>query len=721
MIQKMRKTAAALLSAVMLLTVQPVPAASAAEAEAAADTFRNMVRNAWEHRTETLNLRTLGMSFDEVSDNYYDMLYTDAGWFYVDSSFRYSTSRGIVTSIQIKYSYDASQIPAMIEQFNAETARITAMLQPNWSDAEKVLFFHDYLAEHCEYDLTYEYSDAYAAMIGGTAVCQGYALAMCVLCRAAGVPCYAITSDELRHMWNVVKIDGHWYQVDATFDDSTPDMLGRTAHRFLLRSDSDMMDDPTHQASDWNCFSGGEEIVCDSDAYQNAFWNGAVDTCEPLPDGTWIYAVQNPPEQVVQTTDIYALICRGSFDGVQALEKVDAMWPTLRGSYYTTCYVTTEVYGDRIYYIKDAQILSMPLNGGEKTVVYTLTAAEKQLGSIYGMKIDENGLLTYQIMATPAFADDSYQIDKTFGTVQLSPPEQVTETTTAATTTTATTTVTTVTTTTATTTRTTTPKVTTATVTTTRATTTKVTTTAATTTRATTPKVTTTTATTTRATTPKVTTTTATTTRATTTTVTTTAAVKKPVLEIEPGGKREYVCGETLDLSGITASVYAESSGWELFYYIVSAQPITGRDFDVDASAFNSAVPGEYRIVVYYAQDHAVSGSFTVTVRQPETTTVTTTTATTAAPVTTTVTTTAVTTTVTTTAKVPIITKRGDCNLDGSVDVSDCVMMLRFISGDSAMKISDTGLRNADCNDDGNVTEDDVTMILRYIARLGTL
>ncbi len=61
---------------------------------------------------------------------------------------------------------------------------------------------------------------------------------------------------------------------------------------------------------------------------------------------------------------------------------------------------------------------------------------------------------------------------------------------------------------------------------------------------------------------------------------------------------------------------------------------------------------------------------------------------------------------------------RGDVNLDGSVDVSDGVLLAKFISGDSTAKVTDQGLRNAHVNSDNVIDTDDLTDILRIIAKL---
>ena len=59
----------------------------------------------------------------------------------------------------------------------------------------------------------------------------------------------------------------------------------------------------------------------------------------------------------------------------------------------------------------------------------------------------------------------------------------------------------------------------------------------------------------------------------------------------------------------------------------------------------------------------------------------------------------------------------GDVNLDCSVDVSDAVLIARYLAEDKAAKIADQGLQNADADENGSVTPDDVTALLKYIAR----
>ena len=94
------------------------------------------------------------------------------------------------------------------------------------------------------------------------------------------------------------------------------------------------------------------------------------------------------------------------------------------------------------------------------------------------------------------------------------------------------------------------------------------------------------------------------------------------------------------------------------------------------------------------------------------------TTATTVQTTTTTVTTTTVTSV---TEEIPQPSRRGDVNCDTYVDVSDAVLLARFLAEDSKAVITAVGKKNADCDGQDGITPSDVTAILSSIAKLITL
>ena len=104
-------------------------------------------------------------------------------------------------------------------------------IKDDYTDYEKEAAVVSYLINSCQYDYdlfgdylsgsitNYEGFYAIGALINNKAVCSGYAEACQVLFDSIGIECHTITSRELDHAWNVVKIDGKYYQLDVTWID----------------------------------------------------------------------------------------------------------------------------------------------------------------------------------------------------------------------------------------------------------------------------------------------------------------------------------------------------------------------------------------------------------------------------------------------------------------------------------------------------------------------
>ena len=113
------------------------------------------------------------------------------------------------------------------------------------TDYEKVKTIYDYICANVTYD--YEHLEnesyvlkytAYAALVKGTAVCQGYALLMYRLLLEVGVDCRLIggQGNGGGHAWNIVKLGNHYYNMDSTWD------AGCTEYSYFLRCEDNFDD-----------------------------------------------------------------------------------------------------------------------------------------------------------------------------------------------------------------------------------------------------------------------------------------------------------------------------------------------------------------------------------------------------------------------------------------------------------------------------------------------
>ena len=103
------------------------------------------------------------------------------------------------------------------------------------SPALKARQLHDWIIRHCEYEdsnngeWTGDYENHVASSVFlsygmnvrgngiGESVCEGYSKAYTMLLAKAGIESYLVSGNN--HMWNLVKIDGEYYQTDVTWDD----------------------------------------------------------------------------------------------------------------------------------------------------------------------------------------------------------------------------------------------------------------------------------------------------------------------------------------------------------------------------------------------------------------------------------------------------------------------------------------------------------------------
>lgn len=117
------------------------------------------------------------------------------------------------------------------------------------TDYEKFCRIYDYIYNTVSYDKVHKdnagnhmKTTAYSALFYHTAVCQGYSSLMYRMLRESGVDARVITGKALYpdkdeyHAWNIVCIDGSYYNVDITWDKQCGE------RKYFLKSDGDFGD-----------------------------------------------------------------------------------------------------------------------------------------------------------------------------------------------------------------------------------------------------------------------------------------------------------------------------------------------------------------------------------------------------------------------------------------------------------------------------------------------
>ena len=152
------------------------------------------------------------------------------------------TSGSFTFTYNISYYDDADQEAALTTALNAV---MDSLELEGKSDIAKLRLIYEYIVGHVTYDYTNLNDDsymlkytAYAALIDGTSVCQGYANLLYRMLLTAGIDTRVIAGlgNGGDHAWNIVKLGDKYYDVDVTWDS------GNENYSFYLRCDANFGD-----------------------------------------------------------------------------------------------------------------------------------------------------------------------------------------------------------------------------------------------------------------------------------------------------------------------------------------------------------------------------------------------------------------------------------------------------------------------------------------------
>lgn len=180
----------------------------------------------------------------ELSDIFFRLRLDCPEIFYV-TGFTYRFTPG-AENVELlpEYLFDKAKIR---DHQKALASRVDKLARPamNMTASEKERYIHDFICQNVRYDkLKKPYSHEIIGPLGqGVGVCEGIAKSVKILCDALGLWCIIAVSEanpdqgvKYHHAWNILKLDGQYVHLDATFDNS----LG---HDGVIRYDYFNLDD----------------------------------------------------------------------------------------------------------------------------------------------------------------------------------------------------------------------------------------------------------------------------------------------------------------------------------------------------------------------------------------------------------------------------------------------------------------------------------------------
>ena len=285
------------------LAAQPATLAEDDNNIQAAQTMVERVANAVKNHTETaekVNIKDLNLDKDLVLSTLADLnARVEGGEAISKLSCYYSRDTGLAVAIGLEYC-TAQDVAAMQVKLDQLVDQANTLCQ---TDLEKVFYVHEWLVQNIAYDREHLSDDVQddhnlrGALLEGSAVCDGYAKTYALTLRKLGITGVLVTSKDIGHAWNMVELDGNWYQVDCTWDDPVDgsDQLGYCMHKHLLCTTEEMNTNHNDDGDDSVAFDlenlGTQNIVnlATDDTYENTWWKDKKSAIFPC-GGDWYYA-----------------------------------------------------------------------------------------------------------------------------------------------------------------------------------------------------------------------------------------------------------------------------------------------------------------------------------------------------------------------------------------------------------------------------------------------
>ena len=338
-------------------------------------------------------------------------------------TYSYYPSSGLVATLSVSYSTNAEteqqELDTAIKEVDSKVD-ITGM-----TDEEIVLAYHEYLTSSVAYAYEaylsnslgseHEY-DMYGALVNHSVVCQGYAETMFYFLKRAGLPCAIASSKNINHAWNIVKIHGNWYHIDATWDDPVWDVPGKSLHTYFLVSFDTMnkntLTNHTKDRTDMviSVQSGDAYTSATDTTYESGkFWNG-VEKVIFYNDGYW-YSIGEGNSNKNYQINKY----KYSTGANQTLYSGSATWyANDAGRYYEGQFGAIYIQGSILYFTTPDAVNKIDLSAStiNATEVVNIRSKYSKGNNIYAIG-EQEGKLVYAVSASPSLTRTKDSTDST--------------------------------------------------------------------------------------------------------------------------------------------------------------------------------------------------------------------------------------------------------------------------------------------------------------------
>ena len=181
-----------------------------------ASQFGDKLENGISTCTKQIDVSKYNYSQTEAQNEFTYLVSRSENAWYVNHLAKFKMNGNKVGKIIVEYKYNPQQIKEKREFIDNVVDPIVEQAQQYATDYEKAKFVYDYLIDNYDYDWDLKNSDDLMLYENGTGVCRAFAIAYKNILTKLNIPCDVVISKPMQHEWNIIKIDGKWYNVDCS-------------------------------------------------------------------------------------------------------------------------------------------------------------------------------------------------------------------------------------------------------------------------------------------------------------------------------------------------------------------------------------------------------------------------------------------------------------------------------------------------------------------------
>ncbi len=379
--------------------------------------FLNYVTEGIVSGENKLDISSYGLEKDTFL-SYMEALYNyEPLTFLVSRVFSYTHYKSQVTAVTFKPEFETGQISEVLDFYSDAIGECLKGIHGDWSVEAKLLYVFEYICNNFVYDFDTLIDDVYNFLKEKKGVCQAYSLFAAGVLNRLGIENDTVVSLALNHIWNRVKVNGSWYNIDFTW--GAEDVPGNSLHAHFLRSEYDGEQETdftkvhTGDEYDWTSTLYSDDNAA-SDTYKtaNACWYD-TDTSFVFCNGYWYYLAEIKNNKIAfrRTSDFYIY---------ETITSITDYFMTEYGTHWNGYYGGIKALGTNVIFTTAKHVVLYDTVSGEFDTLYTYDGDE--VNCIYGMadRGDSVDLYIRNYPPTGSSSDAEHRVE----TISFAIPEE---------------------------------------------------------------------------------------------------------------------------------------------------------------------------------------------------------------------------------------------------------------------------------------------------------